>query len=116
MPALTPRIWPVVARTDSEPAKLVLVISAVPLPPIRISPPRLAIDKNWQGRGLGRSLLRDAVFRTIQAAEIVGIRALLVHAISIEAKRFYQYFGFQLSEVETMTLMATLSDLRDALP
>ena len=77
---------------------------------------RLAIDKNWQGRGLGRSLLRDAVFRTIQAAEIVGIRALLVHAISIEAKRFYQYFGFQLSEVETMTLMATLSDLRDALP
>ncbi len=77
---------------------------------------RLAIDKNWQGRGLGRSLLRDAVFRTIQAAEIVGIRALLVHAISMEAKRFYQYFGFQPSQVETMTLMATLSSLRDALP
>ena len=77
---------------------------------------RLAIDKNWQGRGLGRSLLRDAVFRTLQAAEIVGIRALLVHAISMEAKRFYQYFGFQPSEVETMTLMATLSALRDALP
>ena len=55
---------------------------------------RLAIDRNWQGRGLGRSLLRDAVLRTIQAADIVGIRALLVHAISDEARRFCQYFGF----------------------
>jgi GNAT superfamily N-acetyltransferase len=76
---------------------------------------RLAIDIDWQGRGLGRSLLRDAVLRTIQAAEIVGIRALLVHAISDDAKRFYQYFGFQPSEIESMTLMARLSDLRNAL-
>jgi len=76
---------------------------------------RLAIDNNWQGRGLGRSLLRDAVVRTIQAADIVGIRALLVHAISDDAKRFYQYFGFQPSVIESMTLMATLPDLRNAL-
>jgi len=76
---------------------------------------RLAIDGNWQGRGLGRSLLRDAVSRTIQAADIVGIRALLVHAISDDARRFYQYFGFQPSEIESMTLMATLPDLRNAL-
>lgn len=77
---------------------------------------RLAIDRRWHSRGLGRSLLRDAVLRTIQAADIVGIRALMVHAISDDAKRFYQYFGFRPSEVEPMTLMATLSDLRDALP
>ena len=76
---------------------------------------RLAIDDSWQGRGLGRSLLRDAVLRAIQAADIVGIRALLVHAISDDAKRFYQYFGFQPSEIESMTLMATLADLRSAL-
>ena len=76
---------------------------------------RLAIDDSWQGRGLGRSLLRDAVLRAIQAADIVGIRALLVHAISDDAKRFYQYFGFRPSEIESMTLMATLADLRSAL-
>ena len=76
---------------------------------------RLAIDDSWQGRGLGRSLLRDAVLRAIQAADIVGIRALLVHAISDDAKRFYQYFDFQPSEIESMTLMATLADLRSAL-
>ena len=76
---------------------------------------RLAIDDSWQGRGLGRSLLRDAVLRAIQAADIVGIRALLVHAISDDAKRFYQYFGFQPSEIESMTLMAPLADLRSAL-
>lgn len=76
---------------------------------------RLAIDVHWQGRGLGRSLLRDAVLRTLQAADIVGIRALLVHAISEDAKRFYQYFGFRPSEIEDMTLMATLRDLRAAI-
>lgn len=76
---------------------------------------RLAIDKGWQSRGLGRSLLRDAVLRAVQASEIVGIRALLVHAISEDAKRFYQYFGFQASAIEEMTLMATLPDLRNAL-
>ena len=77
---------------------------------------RLAIDRRWHARGLGRSLLKDAALRTIQAADIVGIRALMVHAISDEAKRFYQYFGFKPSEVEPMTLMATLADLHDALP
>ena len=53
--------------------------------------------------------------RKIRAADIVGIRALLVHAISDDAKRFYQYFGFQSSEIDSMTLMATLPDLRNAL-
>lgn len=84
-----------------------------PIPVLLLA--RLAIDKAWQGRGLGRSLLRDAVLRAVQAAEIVGIRALLVHAISEDAKRFYRYFGFQPSTIEEMTLMATLPDLRNAL-
>jgi GNAT superfamily N-acetyltransferase len=47
---------------------------------------RLAVDRNWQGKGIGRGLLRDAVLRTLNAAEIAGIRAILVHAISEEAK------------------------------
>ena len=76
---------------------------------------RLAMDNDWQGQGLGCGLLQDAVHRTIQAADIAGIRAILVHAISMEAKRFYQYFGFRPSEVEDMTLMATLAELKQAL-
>ena len=50
---------------------------------------RLAVDQGWQGNGLGAALLRDAVLRVIGAAETIGVRALLVHAISDEAKAFY---------------------------
>jgi len=76
---------------------------------------RLAVDQSWQGRGLGASLLRDAVARTVQAAAIAGIRAMLVHAISTDAERFYRYFGFQPTQSEPMTLMATLSSLERAM-
>ncbi len=76
---------------------------------------RLAVDRRWQGRGLGAALLRDAARRTLQAAEIGGIRALLVHAISAEAVRFYRYFGFQPAPDSEMTLMVTLAALERAL-
>lgn len=69
---------------------------------------RLAIDRRWQGRGLGAALLRDAALRTLQAAEIAGVRAMLVHAISPEAARFYRYFGFQPALGSDTALMATL--------
>jgi GNAT superfamily N-acetyltransferase len=71
---------------------------------------RLAIDSRYQGRGLGRALLRDAVLRTMQVADIAGMRALLVHAISEDARRFYERCGFQPSPVDAMTLMITLRD------
>ena len=54
---------------------------------------RLAVDKAHQGQGVGRALLRDAILRTLQAAAIGGIRAILVHAISEDAKRFYERCG-----------------------
>ena len=76
---------------------------------------RLAIDSGFQGRGLGRALLRDAVLRTMQAADIAGIRAMLVHAISEDAKRFYERCGFQPSPVDPMTLMITMRDAQQAL-
>ena len=72
---------------------------------------RLAVDKTFQDRGLGAALLRDAVLRTRQAADIVGIRAMLVHAISAEAKRFYERYGFVESPVDSMTLMISLADI-----
>ncbi len=71
---------------------------------------RLAVDLNFQARGLGSALLRDAVLRTLQAAEIAGIRAILVHALSETAKRFYEKCGFVASPVDPMTLMVTISE------
>jgi len=66
---------------------------------------RLAVDKSRQGHGVGTGLLRDAVLRTLLAAEIAGIRAILVHAISENGKRFYQQYGFIESPVDAMTLV-----------
>jgi GNAT superfamily N-acetyltransferase len=71
---------------------------------------RLAVDKAFHGQGLGTGLLRDAVLRAIQAAEIAGVRAILVHAISAEAKRFYENHGFVASPVDPMTVMITLAE------
>jgi len=75
---------------------------------------RLAVDQQWQGRKLGRDLLQDAVLRIISAAENLGIRAVLVHAISEDARRFYEHHGFTISPVEPLTLMATLNSLQHA--
>ncbi len=71
---------------------------------------RIAIDKAFHGQGLGTGLLRDAVLRTIQAAEIAGIRAILVHAISEEAKRFYEKYGFVASPIDPLTVMITVAE------
>ena len=71
---------------------------------------RLAVDQGWQGKGLGAALLRDAVLRVIGAAETIGVRALLVHAISDEAKAFYEHWGFRPSAIELMTLMITIEE------
>ncbi|GAB4306501.1 MAG: GNAT family N-acetyltransferase [Oscillatoriaceae cyanobacterium] len=76
---------------------------------------RLAVDRHWQSQGIGRALLRDAILRTLQAAEIAGIRAILVQAISEEAKQFYEKCGFTASPIEPMTLMVTVNDARYAL-
>lgn len=71
---------------------------------------RLAVDREFQGRGLGQGLLRDAILRTTQVAEIAGIRGLLVHAINESAKRFYLQYGFIASPLNPMTLMITMAD------
>jgi GNAT superfamily N-acetyltransferase len=76
---------------------------------------RLAVDRAYQIQGLGRALFRDCGLRVIQAAETIGIRGILVHAISEEAKRFYLAIGFSQSPLEPMTLMITLADLRESL-
>ena len=76
---------------------------------------RLAVDHDWHGRGLGRALFRDAARRVAHAADAIGIRGIVVHAISEEAKKFYLALASDASPSEPMTLMVTLSDVRDAL-
>jgi GNAT superfamily N-acetyltransferase len=73
---------------------------------------RLALDHGEKGRGLGKALLKDALMRTAQAAEIVGVRALLVHAIDDDARCFYVHFNFEPSPVDPMHLMLLIKDLR----
>jgi GNAT superfamily N-acetyltransferase len=69
---------------------------------------RLAVDQSWRGKGLGVALLKDAVLRTREAAEILGVRGLLAHAISNEAKAFYESYGFKASPTQPMTLLLSL--------
>jgi GNAT superfamily N-acetyltransferase len=70
---------------------------------------RLAIHKDRQQSGLGTALLRDAILRSLQAAEIAGVTALLVHALSEDAKRFYRSRGFIESPVKPMTMCLMLA-------
>lgn len=76
---------------------------------------RLAVARSHQSRGLGRALFQDAARRVVHAAEAIGIRGLLVHAISEEAKAFYLRLGLDQSPLDSMTLMTTVADLQAAL-
>ncbi len=76
---------------------------------------RLAVDLSQQGKGLGRGLLKDAILRTLKAADIAGMRALLVHALDDEAAAFYRHNGFVVSPIDTHILMLPLQTARNAL-
>ena len=84
-----------------------------PIPVMLIG--RLAVDKSHQGTGLGRALLKDAILRALKAAQIVGTRALLVHALDEDAKRFYSHNGFLASPIDPLVLMLPLDSARKAI-
>lgn len=84
-----------------------------PIPVVVLA--RLAVARTWQGQGLGRALFRDAALRVVQAADLIGVRGLIVHALSDEAKGFYLRLGLDPSPMDPMLLMVTLSDLRGSL-
>jgi GNAT superfamily N-acetyltransferase len=84
-----------------------------PIPVILLA--RLAVDSTEQGHGLGAGLLKDALLRTVQAAEIAGLRAMLVHAKDDSAKRFYEKFGFQPSPIDEYHVFLRLSDILSSL-
>lgn len=73
---------------------------------------RLAVDQSVQGQGIGAWLLRDAMLRTLAAAESVGIRVLLVHAIDDNARRFYERYGFEASPTDPRNLQMLMKDIR----
>lgn len=73
---------------------------------------RLAVDLDWQGRGIGPALFRDAASRVAQAADAIGIRGIVAHAISEQGKNLCLALGFDPSPSEPMTLMVTLTDIR----
>lgn len=76
---------------------------------------RLAVHKNWQRKGVGRGLLKDAVLRTLQAADIAGIRAIAVHAKDGNARRYYEQFDFVSSPTDPLHLFVLLKDIRKSL-
>jgi GNAT superfamily N-acetyltransferase len=76
---------------------------------------RLAVDTTQQGKGLGKALLFDALTRIAEAADIVAVRAVMVHAIDEAARRFYDHFEFEPSPVDLFQLLLLLKVLRKAL-
>ncbi|MEO7036212.1 MAG: GNAT family N-acetyltransferase, partial [Polyangiaceae bacterium] len=81
-----------------------------PIPVVVLA--RLAVAATHHGKGIGRSLFQDAARRLIHAADAIGIRGLLVHALSENAAAFYQRLGFDPSPLDPTVLLVTLADLR----
>ncbi len=81
-----------------------------PIPVVLLG--RLAMARSHQGRGIARALIRDAILRTLQAADIAGIRALLVHALDQDAAAFYRHLGFVESVIDPLVLMLPLATAR----
>lgn len=73
-----------------------------PIPVIVLA--RLAVDVSFRGKGLGADLLHDAVLRCYRVAENIGVRAIMVHALTEEAKSFYLHHGFRASQTQERTL------------
>ena len=73
---------------------------------------RLAVDRTQQGRGLGTLLLRDAILRFLQAGEIIGARALLIHAKNDKLAQFYARFGFEALPTNPLHVALLLKDAK----
>jgi predicted N-acetyltransferase YhbS len=74
---------------------------------------QLAVDKIEQGKKIGSFLLRDALKKTVELSEIVGVRIALVQAIDEDTKRFYSHFNFEESPVSNLTMMLLVKDIRE---
>jgi GNAT superfamily N-acetyltransferase len=98
---------------DDAPLRLTKGLARHPVPIMLLA--RLAIAVSFQGRGLGSGLLKDAMLRTVQAAEIAGIRAFAVHAKDDRARAFYEHFDFVPSPSDPYHLFRLLKDIHSLL-
>lgn len=94
---------------DEAPASVKAGLAKYPIPVMLLA--RLAVDSNERGRGLGAALLKDAFLRTLQAADIAGLRAIIVHAKDDTATRFYEKYGFEASPLDAHHLFLRISDM-----
>lgn len=95
---------------EEAPERLSKGLARHPVPIMLLA--RLGVDERWKGQGVGKALLKDAMRRTLQAADIAGIRALAVHAKDEDARNFYQRFDFIPSPTDPMHLFVLLKDVR----
>jgi GNAT superfamily N-acetyltransferase len=95
---------------EAAPPRVAKGMARHPIPVMLLG--RLATDITWQGRGLGAALLADAMRRTLQAADIAGIRALVVHAKDEKARRFYEHFDFDVSPKDPLHLSILIKEIR----
>jgi GNAT superfamily N-acetyltransferase len=95
---------------DAAPERLTKGLARHPVPIMLLA--RLAVAASWQGKGLGAGMLKDAMQRTLQAADIAGIRAFAVHAKDDEARAFYEHFGFSPLPSDPYHLFRLLKDIR----
>ncbi|MEJ2743833.1 MAG: GNAT family N-acetyltransferase [Gammaproteobacteria bacterium] len=97
----------------SAPDRVTKGLTKHPVPVMLLA--RLAVDVTVQSQDVGRGLLKDALLRTVQAADIAGIRALLVHAKDLKAKQWYQQFDFEESPTDPLHRFLLLKDIKKAL-
>jgi GNAT superfamily N-acetyltransferase len=95
---------------ETAPARVTKGLARHPVPVIVLA--RLAVDLREQGGALGGALLKDCLVRVLSAADVIGVRALLVHAKSTRARAFYERFDFEPSPVDALTMFLLIKDLR----
>lgn len=100
-------------ETDAAPSRVFKGLARHPVPVMILA--RLAVDKDFQGKGLGRALLKDALLRTAQAADIAGIRCLLVHAKDDASRQWYESWEFEPSPTDPYHSFLMLKDLKSML-
>ena len=95
---------------EAAPGRVTKGLARHPVPVMLLT--RLAVDRTEQGTGIGKGLLKDALMRTVQAGEIAGIRALLVHAKDEGARAWYLKYDFEASPTDPLHLFLLLKDIR----
>jgi predicted N-acetyltransferase YhbS len=100
-------------RREETPSRVAKGLAKHPVPVVLLA--RLAVDRGEQGKALGAGLLKDALLRAAQAADLIGCRAVLVHAKDEKAKAFYQRFGFEPSPIDELHLYLLVKDIKESL-